>query len=276
MTTKKLAGILSLFLCIICLTSCNNDDNFSPITLEYESPQYKFDNEKRSYTLTPFSEETTPLCIKGGDGTYKVTNENEKVVQVNYNNGKITLKALGLGRASIKIEDSSNNVYILSVAVEYRTYINNVITVKTIVKGDELKDKEKTELMQALSNSYLIDKYVFTFMNAENSKGTVDLYYSDNNMKTGNFENEHIKLDEEDAILIKDEYKLRDYYRMTIKEDNGKVIDTFYITKDFLPLLDTRMNAHPLVKYCFVRDLTSQYKQDYPALENAYLIQSVN
>ena len=34
MTTKKLTGILSLFLCIICLVSCNdNDDNFSPITL---------------------------------------------------------------------------------------------------------------------------------------------------------------------------------------------------------------------------------------------------
>lgn len=29
MTTKKLTGILSLFLCIICLVSCNdNDDNF--------------------------------------------------------------------------------------------------------------------------------------------------------------------------------------------------------------------------------------------------------
>ena len=83
MTTKKLTGILSLFLCIICLVSCNdNDDNFSPITLEYEDPQIKFDNESRSYTLTPFSKETTPLFIKGGDGTYKVTNENEKVVQV--------------------------------------------------------------------------------------------------------------------------------------------------------------------------------------------------
>ena len=31
-------------------------------------------------------------------------------------------------------------------------------------------------------------------MNAEDSKGTVDLYYSDNNMKTGNFEKEHIVL----------------------------------------------------------------------------------
>ena len=38
-------------------------------------------------------------------------------------------------------------------------------------------------------------------------------------------------------------------------------------------LLNTRMNAHPLIQYCFVRDLTAQYKQDYLALENAYLIQ---
>lgn len=110
-------------------------------------------------------------------------------------------------------------------------------------------------------------------MNAEDSKGTVDLYYSDNNMKSGNFEKEHIVLDEENAIFIKGETKLLDYYRITIKEDNGKVIDTFYITKNFLPLLNTRENAHLLVQYCFIRDLTSQYKQDYPALENAYLIQ---
>ena len=80
-------------------------------------------------------------------------------------------------------------------------------------------------------------------------------------------------LDEENAIPIKGEYKLSEYYRITIKEDNGKVIDTFYITKNFLPLLNTRMNAHPLIQYCFVRDLTAQYKQDYLALENAYLIQ---
>ena len=253
MTTKKLTGILSLFLCIICLVSCNdNDDNFSPITLEYEDPQIKFDNESRSYTLTPFSKETTPLFIKGGDGTYKVTNENEKVVQVNYHNGSLTLKAKEIGRASIKIEDSSNNMYILSVVVKYRTLTHKAFTAKVIVKGDELTSEEHTELM---------------------NKGTVDLYYSDNNMKTGNFEKEHIVLDEENAIPIKGEYKLSEYYRITIKEDNGKVIDTFYITKNFLPLLNTRMNAHPLIQYCFVRDLTAQYKQDYLALENAYLIQ---
>ena len=263
MTTKKLTGILSLFLCIICLVSCNdNDDNFSPITLEYEDPQIKFDNESRSYTLTPFSKETTPLFIKGGDGTYKVTNENEKVVQVNYHNGSLTLKAKEIGRASIKIEDSSNNMYILSVVVKYRTLTHKAFT-----------SEEHIELMNKVGNSYPINKYVFTFMNAEDSKGTVDLYYSDNNMKTGNFEKEHIVLNEENAIPIKGEYKLREYYRITIKEDNGKVIDTFYITKNFLQFLDTRMNAHPLIQYCFVRDLTAQYKQDYLALENAYLIQ---
>ena len=174
MTTKKLTGILSLFLCIICLVSCNdNDDNFSPITLEYEDPQIKFDNESRSYTLTPFSKETTPLFIKGGDGTYKVTNENEKVVQVNYHNGSLTLKAKEIGRASIKIEDSSNNMYILSVVVKYRTLTHKAFTAKVIVKGDELTSEEHTELMNKVGNSYPINKYVFTFMNAEDSKGTV-------------------------------------------------------------------------------------------------------
>ena len=38
---------------------------FSPITLEYEDPQIKFDNESRSYTLTPFSKRNDTTLHQG-------------------------------------------------------------------------------------------------------------------------------------------------------------------------------------------------------------------
>ena len=101
------------------------------------------------------------------------------------------------------------------------------------MKGDELTSEEHTELMNKVGNSYPINKYVFTFMNAEDSKGTVDLYYSDNNMKTGNFEKEHIVLDEENAIPIKGEYKLSEYYRITIKEIMAKLLILSILPRTF-------------------------------------------
>lgn len=80
MKTKELLGIVLLFLSAINFVSCSDDDELSPITLEYENSNVIFDNEKRTFNLTPFSGETTPLYIKGGDGNYKITNSDKSVV----------------------------------------------------------------------------------------------------------------------------------------------------------------------------------------------------
>ena len=82
MKTKKLTGVLLLFLSAVAFCACHDEaeDKVKPITLEYEDPQFVFDNENRFLTFTPFSEPTRPLLIKGGDGSYKITNSREEVV----------------------------------------------------------------------------------------------------------------------------------------------------------------------------------------------------
>lgn len=281
MKTKNLAALLSLFFCTICFVSCDNDDNkLLPITLEYENPQVKFDNQAHCFWLTPYSAETIPLFIKGGDGNYKVTNRNEEVVQLKYDGEKISLKAQSLGDTHITIEDGSHNVYLLSVIVRYheRAYSANIVI--PLVKGDKMTAEDKKKLGGEIAGSHSIDTYKFTYKNADNSKGTVRLSCLEGNAEEQeyNFEEEHIQLTKEDAILIKGTYKLDEYNHITIKDDNGNVVDDFYITKNFSFLLkpETRLNSKPMPTYCLIRDLTKQYKENYPEMENAYLIQVIS
>ena len=120
----------------------------------------------------PFSKRNDTTLHQGGDGTYKVTNDEEKLVQVTTTTN-LTLKAKEIGRASIKIEDSSNNMYILSVVVKYRTLTHRRRLQQSHCEGRRAYiQEEHTELMNKVGNSYPINKYVFTFMNAEDSKGT--------------------------------------------------------------------------------------------------------
>lgn len=275
MKTKHLAGILSLFLCTIFLISCNNDDKLAPITLGYEGSQYQFSGT--IYGLTPFSKETDPLSIKGGDGNYKVTNDNEEVVRLKFDGKKISLKPLKLGEAIITIEDGSGNVCTLPITISYHKLVHEVSIVNIIVKGDNITAEDKIKLGREMTASYPNSVYRFTFKNAEDSKGTALFSYENGEEKEYEFELEQVLLDEEDAILINERYKLNQYSRVTIKDDNGDAIDTFYITKDFSFLLkaETRMNSAPMPRYCLIRDLTEQYQETYPQMEHAYLIQVI-
>ena len=92
--------------------------------------------------------------------------------------------------------------------------------------------------------------------------------------KEADFEKEHIILDEESAITIVGNTKLRDYWRVTVKDDNS----IFYITRDFFSLIgqqSVRANFTPAPTYCYIKDVTKEYITQYPALEHAYIIQEV-
>lgn len=277
MKLTKRFGILLLSILSISMAGCSNEDEkLQPITLEYENPQIIFDNEGRTFTLTPFNDETQSLYIKGGDGNYKVTNENEGAVRINYDGEKISFQPLKLGLASIKIEDSSNNAYILTINVKYRELMHGVVQRKYIIQGDNITVGDKAKLEKAMQASDLIERYAFTFTNKENTKGTVRLYSKGSESKTYDFESEHVILSEENAIILIGNTKLRDYYRITIQEETGD--NTFYITKNFFPLIEqrTRMpNNYPQALYCFIKDLTELYQTTYPAMEHAYCIQVV-
>lgn len=270
MKTKELFAILLLFFCAINFASCSDDDELSPITLEYEDPQVIFDNEYRAFNLTPFSGETTPLYIKGGDGNYKVTNSDESVVRVNFDGTKISLQAQSLGSAFIKIEDTANNSYTLSVTIKYREFANAIIQRKYIITGDELTVGDKAKLENEIRATDLTEKYLFTYKNAENSIGSVCVWDTDNKTKEFDFTNEYVKLSEEELIVITGEYKLYEYNKVTLQE--GNYSEVLYVTKNFFPLIETRMNNFSQPTYCYIKDLTEQYKSTYPKAEHIYII----
>lgn len=270
MRTKELLGILLLFLSVISFTGCSDNEKLSPITLEYENPHVIFDNEKCALNLNPFSGETTPLYIKGGDGNYKITNSDENVVYANFDGEKITLQAKGLGNAFIKIEDTANNSYILSVTIKYKELETAIIQRKYIITGDELTVEDKAKLENEIKATDRTAKYLFTYKDAEDSTGSVCIWNKDNKMQEYTFTNEPIKLSEEDAILIAGKYPLREYNKVTIQKGNDS--EVMYMTRDFFPLLETRMNYTPKPRYCYIKDLTEKYKPTYPEIEHIYLI----
>ena len=271
MKTKKLFGILLLFLSAINFASCSNDDELSPITLEYEDSSATFDNEKRAFNLTPFSGETTPLYIKGGDGNYTITNSDESIVHVNSDGTKISLKAQAIGNAYVKIEDAANNSYTLSVTVKYREAAIAIVQRKYIIKGDELTVGDKTKLENAIKAADQTDKYLFTYKDAGNSIGSICIWDKDKQMKEYDFTDELVKLSEEDAILIAGEYKIREYNKVSIQGKSYN--ETLYITRNFFYLISTRDILVPA--YCFTKDLTEQYKPAYPKVEQVYIVYEV-
>ncbi len=272
MKTKELLGIVLLFLSAINFVSCSDDDELSPITLEYENSNVIFDNEKRTFNLTPFSGETTPLYIKGGDGNYKITNSDKSVVHVNFDGTKISLQAKSLGNAFVKIEDTANNSYTLSVTIKYKELANAIIQRKYIITGDELTVGDKNKLENEIKATDLTDKYLFTYKDAENSIGSVCIWNKDNKAKEYDFTNELIKLSEENVILIAGEYKLREYNKVTIQGENYSEI--LYVTKDFFPLIETKSD-YLRPQYCYIKDLTEQYKLVYPKVAHIYIIYEV-
>lgn len=273
MRIKRLFGTLLLLLCIINFAGCSDDDP-SPITLVYENPHIIFNNEGRSITLSPFSGETTALYIKGGDGNFTVTNSNKKAIQTNFDGEKITFKPVGLGIALIKIEDKSNNVYILTITVKYWEE-NNVIHQRIyIIQGNNLTVGDKSKLEKEMKQSDTEKGYIFTYKEPAEAGGTIRVYYQNDQQKEADFEKEHIILDEESAITIVGNTKLRDYWRVTVKDDNS----IFYITRDFFSLIgqqSVRANFTPAPTYCYIKDVTKEYITQYPALEHAYIIQEV-
>lgn len=271
--TDFYVGLL-LSLLITCITACSDDDKLKPITLQYEDSQLVFNNETPGFTLTPFNSETRNLVIKGGDGHYKVNNDNEDVVRVIYDGEKIRFQSLSLGRASVTIEDTSGHSYLLSIVVKYRELMHNVIQWKGIVQGNNITVGDKAKLEKELGASNQITKYVFTFKNEENTKGTILLYDKDGKSKEYEFETEFIKL--ETPIIIMENIKLDRYNRVTIKKEEGNeflyvIIGYFLINER----RDTTRNS-PKPFYYFIKDLTEQYKAEYPAMEHAYSIQLVS
>lgn len=174
----------------------------------------------------------------------------------------------------IKIEDKSNNVYILTITVKYWEENNAVHQRIYIIQGNNLTVGDKSKLEKEMKQSDTEKGYIFTYKEPAEAGGTIRVYYQNDQQKEADFEKEHIILDEESAITIVGNTKLRDYWRVTVKDDNS----IFYITRDFFSLIgqqSVRANFTPAPTYCYIKDVTKEYITQYPALEHAYIIQEV-
>lgn len=129
--------ILLSFLIVFAASSCSSDDDNEDtgIFLSYPEENVIFNNESKSLSLTPFSEGTV-LIVKGGDGIYKLENNNKGIITIEFEKNRLSIKPVSLGTSQITIEDNSGNSYILSVSVEYARLTYDVFVHHAVVEGD--------------------------------------------------------------------------------------------------------------------------------------------
>ncbi len=266
------------------LSACSDDDEaLSPITLEYEDSQITFDNESRSLRLQAFGAETSPLLIKGGDGSYKVTNHSNEIVQVNYDGKKITFLPKGVGTTSVIIEDNTNNNYILNIEVDYLKLSHKVIKSITIIQGDNMTvgDKKKLEEeVKATESAAALAGYTFIFTNKEQTSG--DCMLDLKNGKTGSYKFERLETTQFDKgimIPLDNDYfiPLKDITHLQVdsKADiNANLYADLYISNSFTSLLP-RMTPRPPLYRCIIMDWTHEYKEVFPTMEHVYLLHLV-
>lgn len=271
MKKKNLFGILLISIIALCFPACDKDDDRSgPIILSYENDAM-FDNVSRCITVSPFIGATTPLYIKGGDGHYVINNSAEEVIDVEYNGETICFKPLAVGTAVVTIKDKSGNQYDLNVRVEYIKYVYIVDSRECIVEGDNMTVGSKKELENKILSSSAAQRYEFTFTDKEGTKGILHLYGQntggDTDYKEYDFENEQIN-----TTITLNGRDVRAFARVVLKTANGNL--PFYVTMD-AGLSKSTGGDMIVSRYCFVRDLTEQFKTDYPALDNAYEVQTV-
>lgn len=271
MKNKRLPNMLSILFMLasfILVVGCDKDyeNNIAPITLSYED-NVMFDNDSRHYHISPFIEATTPLYIKGGDGHYTVSNLNKEIITVDYDGKTIQFKPVALGSGTINIKDNSGNQYDLIVEVRYNQQNYIIASKDCIVKGDNITIGEKKELENKVKSSSNVELYEFTYTDKENTKGTARLYQQKNSSdyKEYDFENKTIN-----TTITVNGQNIRVLACVTMKTGNETLI--FYVTTIFSITKSVGGDINQ-ARYCFVQDLTEQYKADYPAMEKVYEIQ---
>ena len=115
----KLLGVLFLSAtCFLC-SSCDKEDDFQPIQLQYALFNDKPNPVTNNQVTISFPDETkTELVIFGGDGTYSINNSDDTKLSINQNDGYLTLTPLAVGNIVVTINDRHNNFYTLKVQIK--------------------------------------------------------------------------------------------------------------------------------------------------------------
>lgn len=278
MKQKELFSVLLISLFVIGLTACSSDnDHIPPIMLSYENETINFDNDARFVYMRPFEEKST-LYIRGGDGEYMLHNGNPEIIQLEYNEGEtqFSFTPLAVGTATVAITDQSNNSYLLTIDVRYFEVTYQTLSHGSFVVGDNVTVGDKKELEEKVKAQSVVEKYKFTFTVKDNSKGKVRL----SGQKVGGSQNyveyefDNAYKPEEETLTIGD-YEVKPLACITLHTESGEV--TFYVTPYFMGTPVSRMPnpGGDMVIFNFVRDLTEAYKEEYPAIEKVYEVQTV-
>lgn len=258
MKTKYLLGIFIISILTVCFASCSDDEAYTPIKLSYDPNS---DQALETISLTPFS--PTTIFINGGDGTYSIKNSDENVILVTKQTDNVLIiSPVNLGSASITIKDNSDNSCSLYINVRYSTSTYVVVKHDVVIEGDNITVGDKklleAEILSAIPVA-IKGRYIFTYTNKFVDEGFVEIYSSDTKSENGTFKREQ----KQTEAGVK-------YAKTTMQIGNKTLV------YDHAPYNGSiKSNSRTEMRYpsAFIEDVTTIYKQKYPAIEKAYALQ---
>lgn len=253
MNTKKLCKVLLLAACTGCLAGCGDDDD--AISLVNTQGSELLSDNGASFKLSPFSSGDA-FYISGGDGAYSISNTNEAVVRFSYDGQTVTFYPVGPGTSHVTIQDHSGNLYTLEVEVAYPEERFVVNSQSASIDGDNLTVGEQKALEKRVVEELPIPvggEYCFTYMSPDSTEGRISLYAKQSGTfpEEGNFQRKWKYFENGSA-----------YLEINVQLTNGDTL----IYQVIAP-------ASSDGAYSVGQDVTAKYKEEYPALESAYVLQ---
>lgn len=254
-----------LFLSVIgFISSCSDDDKYAPIMLAYHGESESGNYIGDLLNMYIFSGEQL-IDIYGGYGYFTLEIEDEEVVKATLDMRTITFVPQSEGITRVLIKDDSGKTYPLTVWVGYLSDEFRVSRIEFYIKGESLTLGDKKKLEEEIGSYISVevkDQYEFSYTNSESTEGIVEFRTSAPEHAKGTF-----------SIMKKQDYNPFKTYSYTITIKIGQQEYT-YDYGEYGAVLETRMNYKPsLPPMMLVEDVTDMFKEKYPAMEKALVVQ---
>lgn len=262
--------VAAVWLVSLCFLSCNDDDNILPITLAYEDVVY---DDSNSALFLSNSLEKISIQIKGGDGNYTSTNDNETILSIECNQNTISLKPLIIGQAKITITDGLGNSYSLIVTVIDPNITAFPSHTDCLIHGDNLSEQDKADLVEDIRTHSLYGG--FRFISDINGTKTGKLRLYPTNYDGTEYEEFDYVLDGELSDNLKPnliDTQIYSWYPLT----SGNEELCLYITRYWKPENAIQLRSDMISLTTIVMDVTTRYKAKYTELTKAYVIYRYN
>lgn len=261
MKLNNILATLLFSLCILFISSCNDDKSLTPISLKgTDTPDIKLNYPASSaYTYT----------VQGGDGNYKVICNKPEVVEAKIETAASTadkvlsLTVQTLGDAIVTITDNSQNSLTVNVKVDYYTQAFVVNKHDVFIFGD-LHNSEKKAITEKALETIPVKVgggYKFIYTDPKEPTGKVLVYKE----KYGGEAIEGIfKI--ASATIGNPEIGEHEYhsYELTLPEEQRIFMLWVYQPSE-------RSSMIPIT--AFYEDVKNKFISDYPLVERVYTAQ---